>query len=135
MADLLTKPRQLAPTVGQNASGARIQAGSTFAGIGGTVAIGRVLYDPGFPIIPADNLWVPARENPARFIVVPIKDIHIFIGETNSTPATENDFRRIGMAETPYGPLLSWIRRTNHLIWNFSSHPDQIQKQIPPNPP
>jgi hypothetical protein len=56
MEDLLTKPRQLAPTVGQNASGARIQAGSAFAGISDTVAIGRVLYDFGFPIVPADNL-------------------------------------------------------------------------------
>jgi hypothetical protein len=56
MADLLTKPQQLVPTVGLRASGAWIQAGSTFAGIGDTVAIGRVLYDSGFPIIPADNL-------------------------------------------------------------------------------
>jgi hypothetical protein len=101
MADLLTKPRQLAPTVGQNASGARVQAGSAFAGIDDTVAIGCVLYDSGFPIVPADNLWVPAREDPARFTVVPIEDIHIFIGETNPTPATETNFRRIGMAETP----------------------------------
>jgi hypothetical protein len=101
MADLLTKPRQLAPTVGQNASGARIQAGSAFAGIGDTVAIGRVLYDSGFPIIPADNLWVPAREDPARFTVIPIRDIHIFIGETDLTPATETNFRWIGMAEIP----------------------------------
>jgi hypothetical protein len=44
---------------------------------------------------------VPARENPARFTVVPIGDIHIFIGKTNPTPTTETDFRRIGMAETP----------------------------------
>jgi hypothetical protein len=29
----------------------RIQAGSAFAGIGDTVAIGRVLYDSGFPIM------------------------------------------------------------------------------------
>jgi hypothetical protein len=50
--------------MGQNASGVRIQSGSTFAGIGDTIAIGRVLYDFGFPIVPADNLWVPARENP-----------------------------------------------------------------------
>jgi hypothetical protein len=101
MADLLTKPRQLAPTMGHNASGARIQAGSAFAGIGDTVAIGRVLYDSGFSIIPADNLWVPAREDPARFTVVLIGDIHIFIGQTNPTPATETNFRQIGMAETP----------------------------------
>jgi hypothetical protein len=91
----------LAPTVGQNASGARIQAGSAFAGIGNTVAIGRTLYDSGFPIIPADNIWVPATEDPARCTIVPIRDIHIFIGEINPTPATETNFRRIGMAETP----------------------------------
>jgi hypothetical protein len=64
MADLLTKPRQLAPTMGQNASGARIQEGSAFAGISGTVTNGRVLCDSGFPIVPADNRWVPAREDP-----------------------------------------------------------------------
>jgi hypothetical protein len=44
---------------------------------------------------------VPARENPARFTVVPIGDIHIFIGETDLTPAPETNFQRIGMAETP----------------------------------
>jgi hypothetical protein len=91
----------LAPTVGHNASGARIQAGSAFAGIGDTIAIGRVLYDSGFPIVPADNLWVPTRENPTRFTIVSIEDIHIFIRETDPTPATETDFPRIGMAETP----------------------------------
>jgi hypothetical protein len=75
--------------------------GSAFAGIGDTIAIRRVLYDSGFPIVPADNLWVPAREDPARFTVVSIGDIHIFIGKTNPTPATETNFRWIGMAETP----------------------------------
>jgi hypothetical protein len=44
---------------------------------------------------------VPAREDPARFTVIPIEDIHIFIGETNPTPAMETNFWRIGMAETP----------------------------------
>jgi hypothetical protein len=87
--------------MGQNASGARIQAGSAFAGIGGTVTIRCVHYDSGFPIIPADNFWVPARENPARFSIVPIGDIHIFIIETNPTPAMETNFRWIGMPEAP----------------------------------
>jgi hypothetical protein len=87
--------------MGQNASGARIQAGSAFVGIGNTVAIGRVLYDSGFPIVPADNLWVPAREDPTQFTVVPIGDIHIFIGETSPTPTTKTNFWRIGMAKTP----------------------------------
>jgi hypothetical protein len=101
MADLLTKPRQLAPTVGQNASGAQIQAGSAFAGIGEAFTIGHVLYDSVFPIVPADNLWVSAREDPTRLTVVPISDIHIFMGETDLTPATETNFQRIGMAESP----------------------------------
>jgi hypothetical protein len=87
--------------MGHHASGARIQAGSTFAGIGDTVAIGLVLYDSGFPIVPADNLWVLAREDPTRFTVVPIGDIHIFIGEMDLTTAMETNFWRIGMAKTP----------------------------------
>jgi hypothetical protein len=87
--------------MGHNTSGARIQAGSAFAGIGDTVAIRRVLYDSGFPIVPADNLWVLGRENPIRFTVVLIGDIHIFIGETDPTPTTKTNFRWIGMAETP----------------------------------
>jgi hypothetical protein len=66
--------------------------GSTFAGIGNTVAIGRVLYDSGFPIVPADNLWVPARADPTQLTVVPIEDIHIFIRETDLTPAAETNF-------------------------------------------
>jgi hypothetical protein len=101
MVDLLTKPRQLAPIVGQYASGARIQEGSAFAGISDTIAIGRVLYDSSFPIVPVDNLWVPTREDPTRFTVVPVGDIHIFIGETDLAPATETNFQRIDMAETP----------------------------------
>jgi hypothetical protein len=87
--------------MGKNASGAQIQVGSAFVGIGDTVAIRRVLYDSGLPIVPADNLWVPVREDPTRFTVVPIGDILIFIGETNPTPAMETNFRQIGMAETP----------------------------------
>jgi hypothetical protein len=69
--------------MGHSASEARIQARSAFAGIIDIVTIGRGLYDSGFPIVPADNLWVPARENPARFTVVLIGDIHIFTRETN----------------------------------------------------
>jgi hypothetical protein len=44
---------------------------------------------------------VPARENPARFTIIPIGDIHIFIGEMDPTPSMETNFQRIGMAETP----------------------------------
>jgi hypothetical protein len=44
---------------------------------------------------------VSAREDPARLTIIPIGDIHIFIGETNPTPAMETNFRWIGIAETP----------------------------------
>jgi hypothetical protein len=60
-----------------------------------------VLYDSGLPIVPEDNLWILAREDPARIFIVTIGDIQIFIGETNPTAATKTNFRRIGMVETP----------------------------------
>jgi hypothetical protein len=44
---------------------------------------------------------VPARENPARLSIVLIGDIHIFIGETNPTPAMETNFWWICTAENP----------------------------------
>jgi hypothetical protein len=56
MADLLVEPRQLASTVGLREIVVCIQEGSAFACIGDTIAIGRVLYDSGFPIVPEDNL-------------------------------------------------------------------------------
>ena len=74
--------RQLVPTVGQEALGARIQAGSAFAGIGDTVAVGRVLYAGNLPIVPDDEGWIPARERPNRCTIVPFGGVHIFIGET-----------------------------------------------------
>jgi hypothetical protein len=75
--------------------------GSAFAGISDTISIGRVLYDSGIPIVPKDNLWVPVREDTGRIFIVPIGDIHIFIGDTNSATATETIFWRIGMVKTP----------------------------------
>ena len=64
------------------ASGGRIRAGSAFAGIGDTVAIGRVLYAENFPVVPNDEFWIPARVRPNRCTIVPIGGVHIFIGET-----------------------------------------------------
>ena len=52
---LSSMQRQLAPTVGPEASGGRNRAGSAFAGIGDTVAIGRVLYAGGFPLVLRDE--------------------------------------------------------------------------------
>jgi hypothetical protein len=58
---LSSMQRQLAPTMGQEASSGRNQAGSTFAGIGDSIAVGRVLYAGGFPIVLRDKLWIPAK--------------------------------------------------------------------------
>src|SRR3954468_7100254 len=78
-------PRQLAPTVGQEALQALQRARTKiFAGIGETVAIGRVLFSSNVPIVPPDEFWILAKTNPTRCSVVPIKDIHLFIGETDS---------------------------------------------------
>ena len=55
-------PRQLAPTVGQEALQALQRARTKiFAGIGETVAIGRVLFSGNVPIIPPDEFWIPAK--------------------------------------------------------------------------
>jgi hypothetical protein len=121
--------------MGHNTSGARIRAGSAFTSISDTVAIGRVFYDSGFPIVPTDNLWVLARENPARFTIVPIGDLHIFIRERNPTHATETNFRRIGMAETPTRTAFKLDTEEKSSDLELSKFLDRIYKQIPPNPP
>ena len=74
--------RQLAPTVGPEASGGRNRAGSAFAGIGDTVAVGRVMYAGGFPLVLPDRYWIPAKTNATKLSIIPIGGIHIFIGET-----------------------------------------------------
>src|SRR3954468_16169397 len=78
-------PRQLAPTVGQEAL-QDLQRARTkiFAGIGKTVAIGRVLFSGNVPIVPPDEFLIPTKTNPTRCSIVPIEDIHLFIGETDS---------------------------------------------------
>src|SRR3954468_13570739 len=78
-------PRQLAPTVGQEAL-QDLQRARTkiFVGIGKTVAIGRILFSGNVPIVPPDEFWIPAKMNPTRCSIVPIRDIHLFIGETDS---------------------------------------------------
>ena len=73
--------------MGLEAPGARIRAGSAFTGIGDTVAVGRVLYAGNLPIVPDDELWIPAKVRPNRCTIVPIGGIHIFIGETGDHDA------------------------------------------------
>src|SRR4051812_12122783 len=78
-------PRQLAPTVGQVALQALQRARTKiFAGIGETVAIGRVVFSGNVLIVPPDEFWIPAKTNPTRCSIVPIRDIHLFISETDS---------------------------------------------------
>src|SRR3954471_20786990 len=77
-----TTQRHLAPTVGQAASGGQNRAGSAFAGVGDTVAVGRVQYLAGrYPFVPPDECWIPARTDAVRLSIIPIGGIHIFIGE------------------------------------------------------
>ena len=74
--------RQLAPTMGPEASGGRNQAGSAFAGIGNTIAVGRVQYAGRFPIVPPDEYWIPAKKDAVKLSIIPFGGIHLFIGET-----------------------------------------------------
>src|SRR3954468_14281192 len=78
-------PRQWAPTMAQEALQAlqRVRT-KIFAGIGETVAISRVLFSGNVPIVPPDEFWIPAKTKPTRCSIVPIGDIHLFIGETDS---------------------------------------------------
>jgi hypothetical protein len=120
--------------MGQNASGAWIQAGSAFAGIGNTVAIGHVLYDSSFPIVPADNLWVPARENPA-----PSPSFRSETSTSSSERQTLPPLRKLISGgsvwlKPPYGPISSWIRGRNHLIWDFPSYPGLDLETNPTQP-
>src|SRR4051812_15209732 len=98
-------PRQLAPTVGQEALQALQRARTKiFAGIGKTVAISRVLFSGNVPIVPPDEFWIPAKTNPMRYSIVPIKDIHLFIGETDSGTSSLGVGGASRPAQTAYGP-------------------------------
>jgi hypothetical protein len=69
---------------------------------------------------------VLAREDPARFTVVPIGDIHIFIGEKTLPPLRKPISGGLVWLKSPNGPLSSWIQRRTHLIWYFPSCLDWI---------
>ncbi|KAK1650708.1 hypothetical protein QYE76_068513 [Lolium multiflorum] len=79
---LSIRQRQLAPTVGPEASGGRNREGSAMGSYDDSIAVGRVLYAGNFPIVRPDEFWIPARTNPVKLSIVPIGGIHIFIGET-----------------------------------------------------
>src|SRR4051812_1241987 len=97
-------PRQLAPTVGQEALQALQRARTKiFAGIGETIAVGRVLFSDNVPIVPPDEFWIPAKTNPTRCSIVPIRDIHLFIGETDSGTSSLGVGGASRPARTTYG--------------------------------
>src|SRR4051812_24406177 len=104
MAYLSAIPRQLVPTVGQEALQALQWARSKiFTGIGETVAIGRVLFSGNVMIIPPNKFWIPAKTNPTRCSIVPIGDIHLFIGETDSGTSSLEVGGASRPARTAYG--------------------------------
>src|SRR3954470_20629363 len=104
MAYSSTIPRQLVPTVGQEALQALQRARTKiFAGIGETIAIGRVLFSGNIPIVPLDEFWIPAKTNPTRCSIVPIGDIHLFIGETDSGTSSLGVGGASRPARTAYG--------------------------------
>src|SRR4051812_33306330 len=97
-------PRQLAPTVGHEALQALQRARTKiFTGIGKTVAIGRVLFSSNVPIIPPDEFWIPAKTNSTFCSIVPIGDIHLFIGETDLGTSSLGIGGASRPAQTSYG--------------------------------
>src|SRR3954462_11103746 len=97
-------PRQLAPTVGQEALQALQRARTkVFAVIGEIVAIGRVLFSGNVLIVPPAEFWVVAKTNPTRYSSVPIGDIHLFIGETDSGTSSLGVEGASRPARTAYG--------------------------------
>src|SRR3954462_5886491 len=67
----------------RGASGSSVGEDQDLRGIGETVAIGPVLFSGNVPIVPPDEFWIPAKTNPTRCSIVPIGDIHLFIGKTD----------------------------------------------------
>lgn len=87
MSTVVTIPRQLAPTVGQEARGAQIQTGSHFGGIGDTIAIERIAYIDNTPVIVNDSSWMPASGFVTNVIILPIGNFDIFNGFTDEGSA------------------------------------------------
>ena len=97
-------PRQLAPTMGQETLQALQRARTKiFTRIGETVAIGHVLFSGNVPIVPPNEFWIPAKTNPMRCSIVPIGDIHLFIGETDSGTSSLGVGGASMPARTAYG--------------------------------
>src|SRR5664279_522104 len=77
------KPRQLAPTVGQRASGVTFRAG-LLGGFGDTIDVGTAIIDVdgGFGRIVDNGAYMPARNHLVSACVVPVGSANIFIGMT-----------------------------------------------------
>src|SRR3954468_9975327 len=121
-------PRQLAPTVGQEALQAlqRVRT-KIFAGIGETVAIGRVLFSGNVPIVPPDEFWIPAKTKPTRCSIVPIGDIHLFIGETDSGTSSLGVGGTARPAWTAYGQDTFTEGSMSDLSLEFADKDQKIQ--------
>ena len=73
--------RQLAPTVGPNASGVTFQAG-TLGGIGESIAVGWAVNIDSNVYINCDNTFMSANDYIVGCGIVPVGGIDIFIGYT-----------------------------------------------------
>src|SRR3954470_10869082 len=65
--------------------------------------MGRVLFSDNVPIVPPDEFWIPAKMNPTCCSIVPIGDIHLFIGETDSGTSSLEVGGASRPARTAYG--------------------------------
>ena len=94
-------PRQLAPTVGQEAAGARNRARSTLNVIGESVAVGMINYFGNLPFIVPDT-FTPAVRGITRSAIIPIGAFHFYVGWTDDESVAEEH----GVTTFPTRPVL-----------------------------
>src|SRR3954465_14069583 len=119
-------PRQLAPTVGQEALQALQRARTKiFAGIGENVAIGRVLFSGNVPIVPPTSSGSRRRRT--------LRGVRSFLSET-STSSSAKPTRALVPWESeehqdPHGPPTDRIRsRKDRCQISLQSLPAKIKK-------
>ena len=104
-----------------------------FAGIGETMAIGRVLLSGNILIVPPEKIWIPAKTNPTRCSIIPIGDIHLFIGETDSGTSSLGFGGASRPARTAYGQDTIVEGSMSDLLRSLPAKVGKIQG--PPKPP
>ena len=98
---MLFRSRQLAPTVGQEAAGARNRARSALSAICESVAVGMINYFGNLPFIVPDT-FTPALHGITRSAIIPIGAFDFYVGWTDEEDvAMEN-----GVTAIPTQPAL-----------------------------